>query len=91
MSMSDHIFQTGNKAAIPPLPAPTGSGSHAAVSREGYQVPLIGIPADAVLETCDCCGDTIGLSDATFTGRQVLCRKCNTPNAAGERLPAKNE
>ena len=62
------------------LRAATGSGFHAAVSREGYQVPLIGIPVDAVLETCDCCGDTIGLSDATFTGRQVLCRKCNTPN-----------
>ena len=39
---------------------------------------------DAVVETCDCCGDYIDLSDATFTGRQALCRKCNAPNKVGK-------
>lgn len=49
---------------------------HAVVRRDGYDVPLIGIPEEAVLETCDCCGETIGLSTATFTGTQILCRRC---------------
>lgn len=52
------------------------SDKHATVTRDGYEVPLISIPADAVLETCDCCGDTIGLSKSVFSGRQILCAKC---------------
>ena len=63
------------------MPAASGSGSRPPPSAAtGIRFQLIGIPVDAVLEACDCCGDTVGLSDATFTGRQVLCRKCNTPN-----------
>lgn len=49
---------------------------HATVIRDGFEVPLIGIPPDAVLEECDLCGETIGISQATFTGSQVLCAKC---------------
>jgi formylmethanofuran dehydrogenase subunit E len=52
---------------------------HATVSRDGFEVPLIGIPVEATLETCDCCGETIGLSKSVFTGGQILCQKCNTP------------
>lgn len=29
------------------------------------------------LEVCDCCGDTIGMSGAKFTGVQILCDKCS--------------
>lgn len=32
---------------------------------------------EATLEECDCCGNFVGLSEAEFTGSQVLCRKCN--------------
>jgi len=49
---------------------------HATVIRDGFEVPLIGLSKEAVLETCDCCGETIGLSESTFTGKQVLCKKC---------------
>lgn len=49
---------------------------HAMVQREGFNVPLIGIPADAVLDECDCCHELLGLSDLTWTGRQMLCVKC---------------
>lgn len=49
---------------------------HAIVKLGDYKIPLIGIPEEAGLETCDCCGDTIGLSYATFTGSQILCSKC---------------
>lgn len=80
MSAAKQIPEPSSSVARHSLRAATGSGSHAAVQREGYKVPLIGVPADAVLEQCDCCGDTIGLSDATFTGKQVLCRKCLSPN-----------
>lgn len=33
--------------------------------------------SDSQLETCDCCGDIIGLSKSVFTGCQTLCEKCN--------------
>ena len=49
---------------------------HATVMREGFEVPLIGVPRDAVLEVCDSCGETIGLSQSTFTGTQMLCPNC---------------
>lgn len=64
----------------------------ATVVRDGYTVPLIGIPREAVLEECDCCGETIGLSQSHFTGSQVLCSKCmgQPPNAAGELQPPPN-
>ncbi len=49
---------------------------HAQVQIGEFKVPLIGIPPSAVLESCDCCHDDIGLSEAVFTGSQVLCPKC---------------
>ena len=58
---------------------------HAIVTRDGYEVPLIGVPKEAVLESCDCCGDIIGLSKSVFTGRQILCAKCG--NSAPQPCP----
>jgi len=49
---------------------------HATVQRDGYEVPLIGVPPSAVLETCDCCHEEVGLSQAVITGKQTLCQKC---------------
>ncbi len=48
----------------------------ATVVRDGFTVPLIGIPRSSVLEECDYCGETIGLSQATIQDNQVLCAKC---------------
>lgn len=52
---------------------------HAIVELGDYKIPLIGIPPEAGLETCDCCGDTMGLSQSVFTGTQMLCPKCAKP------------
>lgn len=54
--------------------------NHAMVQRDGFMVPLIGVPESAVLETCDLCGDTIGLTGAVMNGSQVICQKCDSPN-----------
>lgn len=60
---------------------------HAVVQRDGYAVPLIGIPPTSVLETCDVCGDEIGLSDAEINeaGNQILCPKCRREWSAPNR------
>ena len=49
---------------------------HAMVVKDGYEVPLIGIPPDAVLETCDLCGNQYGMAELTWSGKQMLCKKC---------------
>jgi hypothetical protein len=54
----------------------TTTGKHAMVQREGYTVPLIGIPPDAVLEECDCCHKMFGLAKMQWTGKQMLCAEC---------------
>jgi len=49
---------------------------HATVNREGFTVPLIGIPMSSTLQECSCCHDEFPLFDVRFTGRQFLCKKC---------------
>lgn len=49
---------------------------HATVVKDGYEVPLIGIPPDAVLETCDLCGNQYGMAELVLSGTQMLCKKC---------------
>lgn len=49
---------------------------YATVIKDGYEVPLIGIPPEAVLETCDHCGAVIEMRKATFNGKETLCDKC---------------
>ena len=51
---------------------------HATIQREGYAVPLIGVPADAVIETCDCCGLWAGLREIEWNGVQMLCLGCRS-------------
>ena len=55
----------------------TGIFEHAMVKIGDYDIPLIGIPKEAGLEKCDCCGDIIGMSKSFFSGSQILCEKCN--------------
>ena len=52
---------------------------HATVIRDGFKVPLIGIPEDAVLEKCDRCGKTIELSKAKLQDDKILCPDCLKP------------
>lgn len=56
--------------------------SHATVIRDGFTVPLIGIPKSSVLETCDLCGVEFSIGSLTFTGKQMLCKKCESENHA---------
>jgi len=44
--------------------------------RDGFKVPMIGIPEISILETCDLCGVEHDLQHIRFTGRQMLCDKC---------------
>ena len=49
----------------------------ATVQRDGFTVPLIGIPKSSVMEKCDRCGETIDLLNAEIIqSGQVLCEKC---------------
>lgn len=49
---------------------------HATVNRDGFNVPLIGVPPGAVMEECDLCHEEHPLRDLTWTGTQMLCEKC---------------
>ena len=49
---------------------------YATVQREGFTVPLIGIPEDAVLTECECCGEMVGITDTMITDNGALCPKC---------------
>jgi len=66
---------------------------HAKVERDGFKVPLLGIPPDAVLQECELCYNEYPLRDVEMTkSGQCLCRKCRSemPNAAGELQPPQN-
>lgn len=50
---------------------------HATVQRDGFKVPLIGIPADAVLEECADCHDRFPMAEITLEADGFCrCRKC---------------
>lgn len=54
---------------------------HATVSRDGYTVPLIGIPAAATNSECDLCHDTFHITELAWSGSQMLCKRCRKDNA----------
>jgi hypothetical protein len=51
---------------------------HAIVQRDGFTVPLIGIPPEATLYECDLCHNTHLVGDLELNpgGNQFLCEKC---------------
>ncbi len=52
---------------------------HAVVEREGFQVPLIGVAPDAVLQECDLCHQEKPLREIELSeSGQLLCRKCRS-------------
>ena len=53
------------------------SKDHALVEREGFKVPLLGIPPDAVLQECELCHNEYPLRDVEMSDSgQILCNKC---------------
>jgi hypothetical protein len=67
---------------------------HAIVEREGFKVPLLGIPPDAVLQECELCHNEYSLRDVEMTDSgQILCKKCRAnamPNDQKLRHPEPN-
>ena len=52
---------------------------HAQVEREGYRVPLIGIPPDAMLQECESCHEQKSISTVMLmSDGQMLCEKCRS-------------
>ncbi len=50
---------------------------HAIVIKDGFEVPLIGISPDAVLQECELCHDKFPMLDVEISdGGQMLCGKC---------------
>lgn len=62
----------------------------AIVNKDGYNVPLIGVPADAVQETCDLCHDTIPMREAVVTGTGVMCKTCCCNSCTHEPAAVEN-
>ena len=64
---------------------------HAIVEREGFKVPLLGIPPDAVLQECELCHNEYSLRDVEMTDSgQILCKKCRSaamPNDGADLPP----
>lgn len=60
---------------------------HATVVKDGYEVPPIGIPPNAVLEHCDLCGNEYGMAELTWSGTQMLCKKCASNDQAQAQPP----
>lgn len=77
--MKDHIVDTNKMAGKPAAGWRSNQRMvrrHATVVKDGYEVPLIGIPPDAVTEKCDMCGNEYGMAELAWSGKQMLCKKC---------------
>jgi formylmethanofuran dehydrogenase subunit E len=68
--------QSTKLEGVPDVAVQRVVSQHAMVVKDGYTVPLIGIPPSAVMETCDCCHEEYGMSELTWSGQQMLCKKC---------------
>ena len=52
---------------------------HATVQRDGYQVPLIGVPKDAVTEMCWKCGKPTPIGEISLEpDGNMVCPKCRS-------------
>jgi len=61
---------------------------HATVARDGFDVPLIGIPVEAVLDECQLCGDVYPIRELAFSpAGQLLCSKCRKNHKSTEPKP----
>ncbi len=61
---------------------------HAIIEKDGYKVPLIGIPPASVLETYDLCRDIFPLREIELQQNgQQLCKRCAGINANNPDAP----
>lgn len=49
---------------------------HAMVPRDGYMVPLIGIPKAEAEDKCDGCGESFPISELEIQPEGVVCKTC---------------
>lgn len=50
---------------------------HAIVEKDGFKVPLIGIPPSAMEQECECCGHIFPLNQIEMSeSGKMLCAKC---------------
>lgn len=57
---------------------------HAQVDLDGFKVPLIGIPPDAVIQECDLCHNEFQLREIEMTDAgQCLCATCRLAGKLG--------
>ena len=53
---------------------------HAIVEREGFRVPLIGVPPDAMMQECELCHKMKPLREVQLgESGQLLCEQCRKP------------
>lgn len=52
----------------------------ATVVKDGYEVPLILIPKESMLQKCDLCHDDFKMSEVELVGGQMFCAKCKKEN-----------
>lgn len=63
------------------------AGALMLLSEHGHSIgsaELIAAADRANLESCQCCGELVGISKATIETGGVCCPKCKTPNAGGQ-------
>jgi formylmethanofuran dehydrogenase subunit E len=54
---------------------------HAIIKREGFKVPLIGVPPESVLQECDLCHEEKPIREVALQENgQMLCVKCRKLN-----------
>lgn len=49
---------------------------HAMVPRDGYMVPLIGIPQESAEQVCDVCGQQRHMLEMELHDDKAVCRTC---------------
>ena len=54
----------------------TQVSKYAMVKLGDYTVPLIGISPEATQDKCDGCGKITHISELSFEGGSMLCKKC---------------
>jgi hypothetical protein len=65
---------------------------HATVMIGGAPIPLIGVPREATMETCDICQRGCHLQQVHFNGNLFICDRClkllRIPKATHATAPA---
>lgn len=58
---------------------------YAKAIRDGYEVPLIGIPEDESQERCEKCGQLFDLLQIRLIDGKMVCDACKSPPCESEK------